>query len=131
MKALLVALVLWLCAAPAHAFIQPNERLPDPVAEARAEDLGNIILCPVCDGQAINGSASEIAVAMRLALREKITAGQSDAQILSWFRERYGQNIISQPPLTATTGVLWLMPVLILTLGGFLIVRQLRTRKKP
>jgi len=125
MRHLIALLVLFFYTTSAHAFIQPDERLPEPMQEARAEALGQMILCPVCDGQAINGSDSAVAVAMRATLRAQIRAGNSDKQILGWFRERYGENIISHPPLTPATGILWLMPVLILTIGGVLIFRLL------
>jgi cytochrome c-type biogenesis protein CcmH len=119
---------LWL--GTAHAFIQPDERLADPQAEARAEDLGDLILCPVCDGQSINGSNADVAVAMRRAVRQQVQAGNSDAQILDWFRERYGQGIISHPPLTLATAFLWLTPVLIITIGGFFISKAFFKTKK-
>lgn len=131
MRSMLLLLIVLLLAAPvAHAFIQPDERLPDPAQEARAEALGQIILCPVCDGQAINGSNAEVAVAMRAALRDQLQRGASDAEILRWFSERYGIDIISHPPFTPGTGVLWLMPVLILTIFGIFFWQQRRAAKK-
>ena len=129
MRRLIALLMLFFCTTSAHAFIQPDERFPDPAQEARAEALGQMILCPVCDGQAINGSDSAVAVAMRTTLRAQIRAGNSDAQILAWFRERYGENIISHPSLTPATGILWLMPVLVLTIGGVLVFRCLPLAK--
>jgi cytochrome c-type biogenesis protein CcmH len=122
--------VCFFCTTPAVAFIQPDERLADPASEMRAEKLGNIIVCPVCDGQVINSSNADIARAMRQTVRAQIAENQSDDQILRWFRERYGASSIAAPRLTVATALLWGVPGVMVVAGGFLLTLLFRQQKK-
>ena len=90
-----------------------EERLSDPFLEKRAQGLEKRLRCMICDGQALAESDASMAADMRRFLRKKIRQGESDAQILSWFRTRYGAHIDLLPPFRKETWVLWLVPFLL------------------
>ena len=108
--ALLTGLVLTLLLAPAQALGQSLE-------EIRAKALYNELRAVVCAGQSIAESNAELAQDMRAQVDRLILAGQSDAEIRSWFVERYGDAVLMTPPLSALTLGLWFGPVLIFVLG--------------
>ena len=93
-----------------------NQQLADPAQEARALELMQRLRCIQCQGQSIHDSDAPIAAAMRHEVRERIKAGQSEAEIESWLIERYGDWISFAPPASGGGLVLWLLPVLLL--GG-------------
>ena len=109
---LLLALILagdfW--TGDAHA-VQPNERLADPVLEARARDLSKGIRCLVCQNQSIDDSNADLARDLRILLRERLTAGESDQQILDFLVARYGDFVLLKPPMKASTYALWFGPL--------------------
>jgi cytochrome c-type biogenesis protein CcmH len=128
---LLLALVLALLALPALA-VEPSEMLKDPALEARARDIGRNLRCVVCQNQAIDDSAAEVAHDMRRAVRERLTAGDSDDKVYEFMVARYGDYVLLQPPLKPGTLVLWLgAPVLLLVAGGALLVAARRRRAAP
>ena len=108
--ALLALLALTMLLAPAQALGQSLE-------EIRAKSLYNELRCVVCAGQSIAESNAELAQDMRAQVDRLILAGQSDAEIRSWFVERYGDAVLMTPPLNALTLGLWFGPVLIFVLG--------------
>ena len=108
--ALLTVLALTMLLAPAQALGQSLE-------EIRAKSLYNELRCVVCAGQSIAESNAELAQDMRAQVDRLILAGQSDAEIRSWFVERYGDAVLMTPPLNALTLGLWFGPVLIFVLG--------------
>jgi cytochrome c-type biogenesis protein CcmH len=118
--------VLLLLSMPASAAVQPGERMADPALEARAETLYMQLRCVVCQSQPIAHSDSEIAAALRAAVRERLLKGDSDAAILDYMRERYGDAVLMKPPMRTRTGLLWFMPLLALIMGGFIVARTLR-----
>jgi cytochrome c-type biogenesis protein CcmH len=91
--------------------------LGDPAQEARAHALEMEIRCVQCENEPIAQSTAEIAVDMRALVRERISAGDSDAEIRSFFRDRYGDFVLFRPPFDARTWLLWAAPLLLL-LGG-------------
>lgn len=91
-----------------------NQQLADPVQEARALELMQRLRCIQCQGQSIHDSDAPIAAAMRHEVRERIKAGQSEAEIESWLIQRYGDWISFAPPASGSGLVLWLLPVLLL-----------------
>lgn len=112
--ALLLALVLAPSVAPA---IQPDEVLADPVLEARARDLTSELRCVVCQSESIDESNAEIARDLRLLVRERLTEGDTDAQVLDFVVARYGEFVLFRPPFSRANAPLWLAgPVL--ALGG-------------
>jgi cytochrome c-type biogenesis protein CcmH len=125
LAALLAAL---LCAAPALAAIgDPAERLADPAQEARAQALGRELRCMVCQNQSIEDSDADLARDLRRLVREQIAAGGSDAQVMRFVHDRYGDFVLLRPPVNATTALLWATPVLALA-GGALLVLAMRRR---
>jgi cytochrome c-type biogenesis protein CcmH len=124
----------WLCAfllalalaAPALA-VQPGEELADPALEARARALGREIRCLVCQNQSIDESEADLARDLRLIVRERIAAGDSDAEVKGFLVARYGDFVLLDPPVKPATWLLWFGPaaiLLIALLGAFVYLRR-------
>lgn len=108
----IVALVLTL--APAWA-VQPDEMLADPALEARARTISHDIRCPVCQGETIDDSNAPIARDLRIIIRERLVAGDSDAAVIDYIVARYGEGVLFNPPARGVNLVLWLAgPALLL-----------------
>ena len=114
--ALLVVIVLG--AAPSFA-VQPDEVMSDPAKEARARDLSRELRCMVCQNQSIDDSEAPLARDLRLLVRERIAAGDSDAQVIDFLVARYGEFVLLKPRFERQTLLLWLLPPLLLFGGGF------------
>jgi cytochrome c-type biogenesis protein CcmH len=123
--ALLVALLLSL---PALA-VEPSEMLKDPALEARAREIGRALRCVVCQNQSIDDSAAEVAHDMRRAVRERLVAGDTDAQVMDFMVARYGDYVLLKPPFKADTWLLWLGGPLVLLLAGAGLVLAARRRR--
>ncbi|MHA1153420.1 MAG: cytochrome c-type biogenesis protein [Alphaproteobacteria bacterium] len=122
MRALLLALTLALAmpimgAAPGWA-VEPDEMLDDPVLEARARALSREIRCLVCQNEPIDSSNAGLARDLRILIRERMVAGDSDDDVKAFLVARYGDYVLLDPPMKLTTYALWFGPVLILLLGG-------------
>jgi cytochrome c-type biogenesis protein CcmH len=127
-RALALALMLsWPLAA--HA-VQPDEILKDPVLEARARDLSAGLRCLVCQNQSIDDSNAELARDIRVLVRERLVAGDSDSQIRDFLVQRYGAFILLKPPFETGTLLLWGTPFLVLILGGAAILVAARRGKR-
>jgi cytochrome c-type biogenesis protein CcmH len=125
-RALLVLLAL--LALPASA-VEPNEQLPDAKQEARAREISRQLRCVVCQNESIDSSNADIARDLRLAVRERIRAGDDDAAVIAWVRQRYGDFVLLQPPVNASTLPLWFGPPALLLIAGIVIaVRARRTQ---
>jgi cytochrome c-type biogenesis protein CcmH len=121
-----LALVVAVLAAPALA-VQPGEELADPALEARARSLSREIRCLVCQNQSIEESEADLARDLRLILRERLAAGDSDAEVKQYLVERYGDFVLLDPPVKAKTFLLWFGPAVILLLafgGAWLYLRR-------
>ncbi len=130
MRPFLLALVVIL-AAPAWA-VEPDEMLADPVLEARARALSQEIRCLVCQNEPIDSSNAEQARDLRILVRERIVAGDSDADVKAFLVARYGDYVLLDPPMKLTTSLLWCGPVLILLLGALgVILYFARARRAP
>lgn len=132
MRRILLSCALALSVMPLSAQQGPppplaNRQLADPAQEARALELMQRLRCIQCQGQSIHDSDAPIAAAMRHEVRERIKAGQSEAEIESWLIERYGDWISFAPPASGGGLVLWLLPVLLL--GGAALVARGRFAK--
>jgi cytochrome c-type biogenesis protein CcmH len=128
MKALLCALILFFSLSPAFA-VNPEEMLKDPAAEARARKLSTGLRCLVCQNESIDDSNAPLAKDLRLLVRERITAGDSDQQVKDFLVSRYGQYVLLMPPFSAQTALLYTTPFLVLGICGILLWR--RGRVKP
>jgi cytochrome c-type biogenesis protein CcmH len=123
----MVALVALLAPLHALAVSNPADMLPDPAQEARARALGREIRCMVCQNQSIEDSEVGLARDLRLIVRERITAGDSDSQIMAFLHDRYGDFVLLKPPFTWSTAVLWATP-LVAVLAGFGLIVSMRRR---
>jgi cytochrome c-type biogenesis protein CcmH len=122
--------VLLLAATMAHA-VEPSEMLPDPAQEVRARAISKSLRCVVCQNQSIDDSDAELAHDMRVLVRRRIAAGDSDAQVLSYMRSRYGDFVLLRPRFDATTVLLWTGPALMLVIGAIVLARTVRRRSLP
>jgi cytochrome c-type biogenesis protein CcmH len=126
--AALIALLLIASAAVAGA-VEPRERLADPALEARARALSKELRCLVCQNESIDDSGADLAHDLRVLLRERIAAGDSDAQALNFIVSRYGDFVLLNPPIRPATYVLWFGPPALLVLGGIGALVYIRRRR--
>jgi cytochrome c-type biogenesis protein CcmH len=113
----------------AHA-VQPDEVMADPVKEARARNLSRELRCMVCQNQSIDDSEAPLARDIRLLVRERLAAGDSDAQVIDFLVARYGEFVLLKPRFERQTLVLWLVPPVLLTGGGLALWLHIRRRSK-
>lgn len=121
-RALLLAAALALVAPAAWAISDPAEMLANPQQEARAEAIGSQLRCLVCQNESIEDSGADLARDLRKIVRERVTAGDSDKQIVAWMVARYGNFVRLSPPLDAATVLLWAAPVLAVAAGLLAVV---------
>ena len=129
LPAFAVAVTLMLGWPAAHA-VQPDEIMPDPAREARARDLSRELRCMVCQNQSIDDSEAPLARDLRLLVRERIEAGDSDSQVIDFLVARYGEFVLLKPRFNPHTLLLWLLPPLALTGGGFALWAYARRRAR-
>jgi cytochrome c-type biogenesis protein CcmH len=129
-KLIAVSLLLWLAAfAASGAYaVQPDEIMADPIKEARARELSRELRCMVCQNQSIDDSEAPLARDLRLLVRERIAAGDSDARVIDFLVARYGEFVLLQPRFESHTWLLWLLPPLALVAGGLALWMQNRRR---
>ena len=125
MRALIPFAAMLLIAGGATA-VEPKEMLKDPALEARAREIGQELACVVCQGETIDESGAEIAADMRVLVRQRITAGESNDQIIAYMVSRYGDYVRLKPRFIPRTYLLWLGPFAILIVGGITVARRLR-----
>ena len=111
-------LVLALLMAGAAGAVQPGEELDDPALEARARALSVNLRCLVCQNQSIDDSDAPLARDLRLLVRERLVAGDSDTEVTRFLVARYGEFVLLRPPLGTHTLLLWLTPLLLLAAAG-------------
>jgi cytochrome c-type biogenesis protein CcmH len=110
--------------------VQPDEIMSDPVKESRARDLSRELRCMVCQNQSIDDSEAPLARDLRLLVRERIAAGDSDAQVIDFLVVRYGEFVLLKPRLNLHTWLLWLLPPLALIGGGLALWTHSRRRSR-
>ncbi|MGY3492082.1 MULTISPECIES: cytochrome c-type biogenesis protein [unclassified Bradyrhizobium] len=130
LAAAVLAAALMLGAMPARAVL-PDEVMADPAKEARARELSKELRCMVCQNQSIDDSEAPLARDLRLLVRERISAGDSDGQVIDFLVARYGEFVLLKPRLNEHTLLLWLTPPLALLLGGFALWRLGRRKANP
>ncbi|MBF9029703.1 cytochrome C biogenesis protein CcdA [Rhodobacterales bacterium HKCCE3408] len=123
-----LALALFLLAAlPAFA-VQPDEMLDDPALEARARDISGGLRCLVCRNESIDESNAELARDLRLLVRERIMEGDSDAEVVAYIVDRYGEYVLLNPPARGSTWILWLAGPALALVGAGVAVAFIRRR---
>lgn len=121
-------LTLVLLATPVVA-VQPDEMLADPALEARAREISRDIRCPVCQGETIDDSNAPISRDLRLIIRERIVAGDTDAEVVDYIVARYGEGVLFKPPAQGVNLVLWLAGPALLLAGIAVAVAAARRRR--
>ncbi|MFZ1885005.1 MAG: cytochrome c-type biogenesis protein [Rhodoplanes sp.] len=109
--------------------VQPDEMLPDPRLEQRARAISQQLRCMVCQNQSIDDSDAPLAKDLRLLVRERLKAGDSDPQVIDYMVARYGEFVLLKPRLSLQTVVLWLTPAIVLLAGGLGLLIALRRRR--
>lgn len=127
-RSVLAALLLALAVAAPACAIEPQEQLTDPALEARARTLGQELRCLVCQNESIDDSNADLARDLRTIVRERLTAGDSDQQVLGFVTARYGDYVLLRPPVRPGTLVLWFGPVVLLVAA--IIAMTLRRRRR-
>ncbi len=116
--------------SPVHA-VEPSEILSDPALESRARELSKGLRCLVCRNENIDESDADLAKDLRILVRERLVAGDTDQEILDYAQSRYGDYVLLKPPLNAKTILLWFGGPILLIGGGIVAWRQIATRPVP
>jgi cytochrome c-type biogenesis protein CcmH len=125
---ILAALLLCCSLAWAAQAVEPAERLPDPAQEARARALSRELRCLVCQNESIDESGADLAHDIRVLLRQRIAAGDSDSQAVQYVVDRYGQFVLLRPPVEPATYALWFGPPLLLAVAALALLLRARRR---
>jgi cytochrome c-type biogenesis protein CcmH len=126
-RALLLVLAL-LASGPALA-VEPDEILADPALEARAREISRDLRCLVCQNESIDDSNADLARDLRLLVRERLMAGDSDQQVMAYIAARYGDFVLLDPPVKPKTWALWFGPGLLLLVAGYGVFHYLRRQQ--
>jgi cytochrome c-type biogenesis protein CcmH len=130
MRVFAAAILLLGLVGPAVA-VQPDEVLKDPVLERRAREISAGLRCLVCQNQSIDDSDASLAKDLRLLVRERLTAGESDSQVRNFLVARYGEFVLLKPSLSGHNLLLWLGPFAVLVLGGCGLAVALQRHPRP
>jgi cytochrome c-type biogenesis protein CcmH len=131
MRWLRVVLVIAALVPAPHALaVQPDEILSDPALEARARALSKELRCMVCQNQSIDDSDAPLARDLRVLVRERLVAGDSDRQVIDFLVARYGEFVLLKPRLSWRTALLWLGPPSVLLVGGFMLFAIARRERR-
>jgi cytochrome c-type biogenesis protein CcmH len=128
-RLMLAGLAALAFAAPALA-VTPDEQLKDPKLEARARAVSRELRCVVCQNQSIDDSAAPLAHDLRVILRERLAAGDTDQQAKAYLVARYGDFVLLRPPFQPDTWALWLGPLAVLAAGGAGAALYIRSRAR-
>jgi len=122
-RTLLAVVAMLALAAPARA-VEPDEILPDAKLEGRARMISAELRCLVCQNQSIDDSNAPLARDLRLLVRERLRAGDSDADVMKFVVARYGEFVLLRPPFQISTLILWLAPLMALAAAAALLARS-------
>lgn len=111
--------------------VQPDEVLKNPALEKRAREISAELRCLVCQNQSIDDSDAQLAKDLRLLVRERLVAGDTDNQVRDFLVQRYGEFVLLKPTFGTHTLLLWLTPALVLVLGGLGAYAAMRRRPQP
>ncbi len=128
-RILITALILIGSIAGLALAVEPGEMLQDPVLEQRAREISRNLRCLVCQNQSIDDSNADLARDLRLIVRQRLVAGDSDEAVLQYVVDRYGDYVLLRPPVKATTYALWYGPLALLLIGGGGLAIALRRRR--
>ena len=123
-------LMIAISSVPAARAVTPGEMLADRGLEARARGLSQLLRCVVCQNQSIDDSSAPLARDLRVLVRERLSGGDSDAQVLGFIVARYGNFVLLKPPLQANTLLLWLGPAILLLTAAGAFFLYLRNRER-
>lgn len=129
MARLSLALAFALITAPAAQALDAAEMFDDPAREARAREIGRDLRCLVCQNESIFDSNAGLARDLRVLVRERIDAGDSDAEVIAYIAERFGDFVLLKPRVNGQTLVLWGAPAIFLLLGLGAVVAYHRSRR--
>jgi cytochrome c-type biogenesis protein CcmH len=121
-------ILLLLASLPLRA-VESSEMLADPTLEARARTLSKELRCMVCQNQSIDDSEAPLAHDLRVLVRERLKAGDSDVQVIDFLVARYGEFVLLKPRLSWHTAALWGLPPAVLLIGIGMIVLVIRRRR--
>ncbi|CDX29134.1 Cytochrome c-type biogenesis protein CcmH [Mesorhizobium plurifarium] len=124
-----LVLLLALAFAGAAQAVKPDEVLQDPALEARARALSEGLRCMVCQNQSIDESDADLARDLRVLVRQRLVAGDTDQQVMDYIVSRYGEFVLLKPRFSLRNALLWGTPVLLLLAGGLFIVLSSRSRR--
>jgi cytochrome c-type biogenesis protein CcmH len=131
MRKLLAILAFLVAVSPAFA-LTPDEQLKDPALESRAREISAQLRCLVCQNQSIDDSEAPLAKDLRTLVREQLTAGKSDTQVMDYIVARYGQFVLLKPRFEPETLILWGTPFAVLLIAGAaMILRRKRAEVAP
>jgi cytochrome c-type biogenesis protein CcmH len=125
-----IVLFLLISLVSVHA-VQPDEILPDAALETRARTLSRELRCMVCQNQSIDDSDAPLARDLRLLVRERLTAGDNDNQVIDFLVARYGEFVLLKPRFAWHTAILWGAPVVLFMIGAGMLVLLARRRTAP
>lgn len=121
--------VVGLLTTPVFA-VEPDEVLDDPVLEERAREISKDVRCVVCQNEPIDTSNAGVARDLRLLIRERLVAGDSDQEVFDFLVARYGDYVLFKPPFKPSTYALWIAPFAILIIGAGSVFVMLRRKPK-
>ncbi|RWF57529.1 MAG: cytochrome c-type biogenesis protein CcmH [Mesorhizobium sp.] len=124
-----LVLLLTLLFAGAALAVKPDEVLADPALEARARTLSEQLRCMVCQNQSIDDSDADLARDLRVLVRQRLVAGDSDRQVIDYIVSRYGEFVLLKPRFSLRNALLWGAPVFLLLAGGAVVVLGARSRR--
>ena len=131
-RALLLAFAVAVSLDTAVLAVQPSEVLDDPALEERARRLSAGLRCMVCQNQSIDDSDAELARDLRVLVRERIAAGETDDEVIDYVVSRYGEFVLLRPTFSLRNAALWATPVILLAIGGsFIAINARRQRRRP
>lgn len=129
LRTILAALLLSLASFSAAMAVEPDEILDDPALEQRAREISSELRCMVCQNQSIDDSDAELARDLRLIVRERLVAGDSDGEIFDYVVSRYGEFVLLKPRFSLKTAALWLAPAIVMGIGLIAVIAFLRGRR--
>lgn len=127
-----LAIIIAMLVPMALFAVEPDEILQDPVLEQRAREISKELRCVVCQNQDIDSSNAGVARDLRILVRERLVAGDTDEDVIGYIHARYGDYVLMRPPFNATTAALWLAPfilALVALLIGWWVLLSSRKRK--